>query len=75
MKPTRKECGCTSCGLCNGTGKFTESIYPATMQDKEITCPDCEGKGNFAKCFDHIKGLLDADDISRHAQYIRKQAA
>ena len=74
MKPTRKDCGCTACGLCNGTGKITESIYPATMQDKEIECPDCEGKDNFAKCFDHSQNFLDEDDIKRRDQYLRKQS-
>lgn len=75
MKPTRKDCGCQACGLCEGAGKIVESIYPKTMQDKEITCPDCEGKDSLAKCFEHIKNFLDDDDKKRHDQYIRKQAA
>jgi len=72
MKINRKECGCRGCISCEGKGR----IWNSKISEWDY-CQDCKGKGSIAFCFEDAKRLnmLDKDDIARHSQYVRKQAA
>lgn len=71
-KTQRKNCGCNNCITCKGNGRIWDiktNLYNA--------CEECKARGATVLCFTHAEKALwlKPDDISRHDQYIRKQAA
>lgn len=74
MKTLKRPCGCNFCAICDGQGVIEGDVNLKTMQAETIECPACEGKDNFAKCYQHMGVFLDDEDRKRYESYQRRSA-